>query len=184
MVFRPLVKFKVTIMLGASRSHKKALAITRIATFLDSVIELNIGERARPLFQVQYLFSPTLFTLVKALPAMRQLHTMHLSSIFLPETYLHCILSSPHLTHLILVDIQMPKISRFPPPNPNLRKLTLKWMLRGTPSDLCSSTWQLHSSTLNFIHVDSDSGFKADHNCPPFQVYASYAVNISAMTPF
>ena len=115
-------------MLDDFRSHRKALAITRIATFLDSVVELKIGERARHLFQVQYLFSPALFTLVKALPEMWQLHTLQLSSIFLPETYLHCILTSPHLTHLILWAIQMPKMSRFPPPNPNLRKLTLTLM--------------------------------------------------------
>ncbi len=129
MVFRPLVKFKVTIIIDDSCSHRKALAITRIATFLDSVVELEIGGRARYLFQVQYLFSPALFTLAKALPAMRQLHTLRLSSIFLPETYLYCILSSPHLTHLILFAIQMPKISRFPPLNPNLRKLTLELMV-------------------------------------------------------
>ena len=127
-VFRPLVKFNVTMELGASRNHRKALAITHIATFLDSVVELNIGERTPHLFQVQYLFSPALFTLVKALPAMRQLHTMCLSSIFLPETYLHCILSSPHLTHLILLAMKMPKMSRLPLPNSNLRKLTLKLM--------------------------------------------------------
>src|SRR5258706_1019046 len=129
MVFRPLVKFKVTIMLDNFRSHRKALAITRIATFLDSVVELKIGEWARHLFQVQYFFSPALFTLVKALPAMRQLHTLQLSSIFLPETYLYCILSSPYLTHLTLCAIRMPKITRFPTPNPNLRKLTLKLMV-------------------------------------------------------
>ena len=115
-------------MLDASRNHRKALAITHNATFLDSMVELKIGERAQCLFQVQYLFSPSLFTLVKALPAMWQLHKLQLSSIFLPETYLYCILSSPHLTHLILWSVQMPKISRFPPPNPNLRKLTLTLM--------------------------------------------------------
>ena len=129
MVFRPLVKLKVTIMLDASGSHRKALAITRTASFLDSVVELRIGEWARQLFQVQYIFSPALFTLVKALPAMRQLHTLQLFLIFLPETYLHCILSSPHLTHLILSGIQMPKISRFPPRSLYLRKLTLKLMV-------------------------------------------------------
>ena len=110
------------------RSHKKALAITHIATFLDSVVELKILEDARYLFQVQYLFSPTLFTLFRALPAMRQLHTIRLSAIFLAETYLGCILSSSHLTHLVLFAIQMPKMRRLPPPNPNFRKLTLKSM--------------------------------------------------------
>ena len=125
MIFRPLVKFKVTIMLNDSRSHRKALAIARTATFLDSVEELNIGERARYLFQIQYIFSPTLFTLFRALPAMRQLHTIQLSAIFLAEPYLCCILSSSKLTHLVLYDMQLPKISRLPPPDPNLRKLTL-----------------------------------------------------------
>ena len=126
MIFRPLVKFNVTITLGSSRSHRKALAIARIATFVDSVVELNIGERTRYLFQFQYLLSPALFTIVKALPAMRQLHTMQLSSIFLAETHLYCILSSLYLTHLMLHSIQMPKMSRFPSSNPNLRKLTLE----------------------------------------------------------
>ena len=60
---------------------------------------------------------------------MRQLHTLELSSIILAETYLYCILSSPHITHLILCAIQMPKMSRFTPPNPNLRKLSLKMMV-------------------------------------------------------
>ena len=129
MVFRPLVKFKVTIMLDASHSHRKVLAITRIATFLDSMVELKIGERARYLFQVQYIFSPALFAVFRALPAMRQLHTIHLSAIFLAETYLSCILSSPNLIHLILYGTRMPKISRLPPPSPNLRKLTLVSMI-------------------------------------------------------
>ena len=127
-IFRPLVKFKVTIMCGSSRNHRKALAITRIATFLDSVVTLCVGERAPHLFQVQFIFYPTLFILVKALPAMRQLHTMQLSAISLAEKNLYGILSSSHLTHLILFAIQMPKIRRFPPPNPNLRKLTLMSM--------------------------------------------------------
>ena len=128
MVFRPLVKFKVTIMLDPSRSRKKVLAITRNTTFLDSVGELNIGDRARYPFQVQYLFSPVLFTLFRALPAMRQMHTLQVSAIFLAETYLGWIISSPHLNHLILYGIRMPKISRLPPPSPNLRKLTLDSM--------------------------------------------------------
>ena len=125
MIFRPLVKFKVTIFFDDTPSHRKALAITRIATFLDSVEELNIGGRTQYPFQFQYRFSPTLFRLFRALPAMRQLHTIQLSAIFLAETYLYCILSSPHLNHLILYGTQMPKISRLSPPNPNLRKLTL-----------------------------------------------------------
>ena len=156
MIFRPLVKFNVTITLGSSRSHKKALAIARIATFLDSVVELEIGEKPRYLFQFQYLFSSTLFTLLRALPAMRQLHTMHLSSIFLLETDLYCILSSPHLTHLRLYAIQMPKMSRFPPPNPNLRKLTLmsmvSWDVRPLLVHLAASLeyLELRSAKPNF----------------------------------
>ena len=114
------------IMLDSSRNHRKALAITRISTFLDSVVELKIGERARYLFQVQYLFSPALFALVRALPAMGQLHTVELSVLFLAETYLYRILSSSHLTHLMLRAVQMPKITRVPPSNPKLRKLTLE----------------------------------------------------------
>ena len=90
------------------------------------MVELHIEQRAPHLVRLEYLFSPTLFTLVKALPAMQQLHTMHLSGLFLAETNLYCILSSPHLTHLMLRSIHMPKMSRFPPPNPNLRKLTLE----------------------------------------------------------
>ena len=112
-------------MLGSSHSHRKVLAITRIAAFLDSVIELKILKGARHRLNVQSLFSPSLFSLFRALPAMRQLHTIELSAIFLSETYLGCILSSSHLTHLVLYAIQMPKICRLPPPNPNFRKLTL-----------------------------------------------------------
>ena len=182
MVFRPLVKFKVIIMLDASRSHRKALAITRITTFLDSVVELKIGERARYLFQVQYLFSPALFTLTKALPAMWQLHTLQLSILFLPETYLYCILSSPHLTHLILCAIQMPKISRFPPPKPNLRKLSLKSM------DLWDAVRPLivHlAESLEYLEFSlCGSGFGPRNwpQLPSFPSYASYTC-IMAMWP-
>ena len=131
MIFRPLVKFKVTITLDSSQRHRKDLAITHIArirTFLDSVVELKVRQRTPPLYQVQYLFSPTLFTLVRTLPAMRQLHTVWLSSTILPETFLRCIISSPHLIHLIILNTRLPKISKFPPLDPKLRKLTLEWM--------------------------------------------------------
>lgn len=127
------MKYKVTIMLGASHSHalREALAITSTSTILDSVVELNIGERAlcRHRYKIRYLFSPTLYTLAKAIPTMSRLHILHLSVIFLARTYLYYILSSPYLTHLILDAIQMPRISKFsPPPLPKLRKLTLKGM--------------------------------------------------------
>ena len=155
-------------MLDASRNHRKALAITRIATFLDSVVELKIGERARHLFQVQYLFSPALFTLVNALPAMRQLHTLQLSKIFLPETYLYCILSSPHLTHLILCAVQMPKIRRFHPPNPNLRKLTLKLMVSW--DDVRPLIVHLAASLeyLDFRNCGSGFGSRSQPQLPSF----------------
>ena len=77
---------------------------------------------------IPYLFSPVLFTLVNAIPAMRQLHTIRLSVISLPRTYLYGILSSPYLTHLILDAIQLPKISKPPLSPPKLRKLTIKAM--------------------------------------------------------
>ena len=129
MIFRSLVKFKVTITLGASQRHRRVLAIARPATFLDSVVSLTVRSQRLPhRLQVQDLCSPTLFTLVRTLPAMRQLRTIRLSSIFLPETYLRCIISSQHLIHLTILDIRMPKLSKFPPLEPKLRTLILKWM--------------------------------------------------------
>ncbi len=136
-IFRPLVKFTITIVLGGSSNYAlwKALAITRASTFLDSVGKLNIGQMtsrwsSRWIGQFPIIFSPTLFTLTKAVPAMRQLHTVQLSQIFLPRTFLYCILSSPHLTYLILEAIHLPVIYTFPPPPwpPKLRKLTLREM--------------------------------------------------------
>jgi len=131
-IFRPLVEYKVTIELDGSLSDavQKALAITRTSTILDSVVTVNIGKRTiwwkfRPVHKILYLFSPTLFTLVKAIPAMRQLHTVHLWGIFLARTYLCCILSSPYLTHLILDAVRMPNISKLPPAPQNLRILTI-----------------------------------------------------------
>ena len=168
MIFRPLVTFKVTITLNDSRSHRKVLAITRIRTFLDSVVGLEIGENSRYLFQVQYLFSPTLFTLFRALPAMRQLHTIQLSLIFLAETHLRCILSSSYITHLVLYAIQLPKISRLSPPNPNLRKLTLTSMaswdaVRPLLVHLAASL-----EYLQFHFCDFEFGPRSRLQLPPF----------------
>jgi len=122
-------------MLDGSRSDalQKALAVTRTSTILDSVVTVKIGERTiwwnfRSVHKILYLFSPTLFTLVNAIPAMRQLRTVHLWGIFLARTYLCCILSSSHLTHLILDDVRVPNISKLPPPPQNLRKLSIRAM--------------------------------------------------------
>jgi len=118
-------------MLDGSRSDtlQKALAVTRISTILDSVVEVNIGEGImcrdfRWVHKIPYLLSPTLFTLVKAIPAMRQLHTIRLSRIFLARAHLCCILSSPYLTHLVLDAVQMPNMSKLRLSPPKLRKLT------------------------------------------------------------
>ena len=111
---------------------RKALVVTRTSTILDSVVEVNIGrlistyKDLRSSFKVPYLLTPTLFKLVNAIPAMRQLHTIHVNNIILSRIYLHTILSSPHLIHLILEAVQMPRISTLPPAK--IRKLTLKAM--------------------------------------------------------
>ncbi len=111
---------------------RKALMVTRTSTILDSVVEVNIGRTVntykdlRNSYKVPSLLTPTLFTLVNAIPHMRQLHTIHVNNIILSKMYLHTILSSPHLIHLILGAVQMPKISTFPPAK--IRKLTLKAM--------------------------------------------------------
>jgi len=125
------VEYKVTITLDGSRSDalQKALAVTRISTILHSVVEVDIGEGRmcqdfRWVHKIPYLFSPTLFTLVKAIPTMRQLHTLRLSRIFLAQAHLCCILSSPYLTHLVLDAVQMPNISKLRLSPPKLRKLT------------------------------------------------------------
>ena len=134
MMFRPLIEFKVTIMRDDSPKYalRKALVVTRTSTILDSVAEVNIGastdsywDIARS-YKLPYLLTPALYTLVNAIPAMQHLHTIRLSNIFLSRVYLYTILSSPHLIHLILDTVQLPKMSTFPPTK--LRKLTLAMM--------------------------------------------------------
>jgi len=112
-----------------SYALQKALAITRTSTILDSVVEVDIGKckeilrDPRRVYRIPYLLSPAIFTLVKAIPVMRRLHTIHLARMTLSRTELFTILSSPHLVHLILDSVQIPKISKLPPPK--FRKLTL-----------------------------------------------------------
>ena len=65
---------------------------------------------------------------------MRRLHTIHLIRVVLSRTELFTILSSPHLIHLILDDVRIPKISKLPPPK--LRKLTLVAMPSGEALEL------------------------------------------------
>jgi hypothetical protein len=133
-IFGPLVKFRVTIMRNSSLSYTlhKAVAITRTSTIRDRVVEINIGTLgsthtdSRRAFNVPHLLSPAIFPLVNAIPGMQRLQTIHLAHVILSRTYLYTILSSPYLIHLILDAVQMPKASRFPPPN--LRKLTLTLM--------------------------------------------------------
>jgi hypothetical protein len=134
MILRPLVGFKVTIKRDYSPKYalRKALVVTRTSAILDSVVEVNIGKSTKPhrdflgSFKFPYLLTPTLYTLVNAIPSMRQLHTIQLNNIILSRTYLHTILSTPYLIHLILGTVQLPKISTFPPTK--LRKLTLTMM--------------------------------------------------------
>ena len=110
----------------------KALVVTQTSTILDSVVEVNIGrlvntyKDSQSSYKVSYLLTPALFTLVNAIPAMRQLHTIHVNNIILSRMYLYNILSSPYLIHLTLEAVQMPKISTFPPTT--IRKFTLKTM--------------------------------------------------------
>jgi len=128
------MKFKVTIVHDASPSYalQKALAVTRTPALLDSVVEINIGKNTifyrdvRRIRKIQYLLSPAIVTLVKAIPAMQQLHTIHLTHMDLSRTELYSILSSPCLIHLILETVEIPKLNKFPPPK--LCKLTLKAM--------------------------------------------------------
>ena len=111
---------------------QKALVVTRTSTILDSVVEVNMGDSTDSYwdtprsYKVPYLLTPALYILVNAIPAMQHLHTIRLSSIFLSRMYLYTILSSPHLIHLILETVQLPKMSTFPPTK--LRKLTLAMM--------------------------------------------------------
>ena len=133
-MFRPLMEFKVTITRNDSPKYalRKALVVTRTSTILDSVVEVNIGWGLyyfnNPLWSCKFpcLLSPALYTLVNAIPAMQHLHTIQLNSILLSRIYLYTILSSPHLIHLILHNVPLPKMSTFPPPT--LRKLTLRMM--------------------------------------------------------
>jgi len=125
-IFRPFVKLNVTIMRDISPIYalQKALAITRTSTILDGVVEVNIGKYRKTLRGgISYLLSPAIFTIVRAIPAMRRLHNVHLSFMTLSRTELLTILSSPHLIHLTLHGVRLPKISKLPPPK--LRKLTL-----------------------------------------------------------
>ena len=124
-IFGPLMTFKVTMMFDASPSYTlwRALEMTRTSAIIDRVAEVKIGDGIMAHKKTPYLLSPALFTLVKAVPAMRQLHTIHLSHIILPRMYLDTILSSPHLIHLIFDTVRLPKTGKIPPPK--LRKLTL-----------------------------------------------------------
>jgi hypothetical protein len=134
MMLRPLIGFKVTIMRDYSPKYalRKALVVTRTSTILDSVVEVNIGKSTDAVkdflgtYKVPNLLTPALFTLVNALPAMRQLHTIQLNSIILSRAYFCAILSTPYPIHLILDNVRLPKISTFPPTK--LRKLTLTMM--------------------------------------------------------
>jgi hypothetical protein len=118
-----------------SHPYQKVLAITRASTILHSVVEVNIGEKIEHILSrsgtssIQYTFSPALRTLARAIPAMGQLHTVHLSRILLAGNNLYYILSSPSLVHLILDSMHVPKFRGFPPAwRPKLRKLTLTAM--------------------------------------------------------
>jgi len=111
---------------------RKALVVTRTSTILDSVVEIDIGKRTDAFkgltapFNFPYLLTPSLYTLINAIPAMRQLRTVQLNNITLSRMYLRTILSSPHLIQLILNTVPLPKMSTFPPTQ--LRKLTLTMM--------------------------------------------------------
>jgi hypothetical protein len=131
-IFRPLVTFRVTIMHDISPTYalQKALAITRNSNILDSVVEVNIRKSkyiSRRMSGIPFFLSPSIFILVKAIPAMRKLHTIHFTHMILSRADLYTVLSSPYLIHLILDTVQIPKISKLPPPK--LRKLTLVAMI-------------------------------------------------------
>ena len=108
---------------------QKTLAIARTSAALDSVVEVTIGENRRArtgprmVSDIPFLLHPAILVLVNAIPAMRQLHTVHLDHVVLPRVYLYTILSSPHLIHLTLHAVKMPTLSKFP--LTKLRKLTL-----------------------------------------------------------
>jgi hypothetical protein len=121
-------------MLDGSPSYvrEKALAIARNSTILDAVVEVKIGSGknidrySQSEFRTPSHLSPALSTLVTAIPAMPRLHTIHLNHMTLSTEYLYTILSSPHLIHLVLENVQMPTITHLSPPK--LRKLTLTTM--------------------------------------------------------
>ena len=127
------MKLKVTIMGNDSPTYalQKALVITRTPALLDSVVEIYMGEntmshldaRGQIIYKTHYLLLPAITILVKAIPAMQQLHTVHLVRMSVSRMELYSILSSPCLIHLILDRVQIPKLNKFPPPT--LRKLTL-----------------------------------------------------------
>ena len=135
---------------------RKALVVTRTSTILDSVVRVNIGETTNPYrdisksYKVPFLLTPALYTLVNAIPAMRHLHTIRLSSIFISRMYLYTILSSPYLIHLVLDTVQLPKISTFPPPK--LRKLTLTTM--GCPWESVQPLISQLETSLEYLELD------------------------------
>ena len=52
---------------------RKALVVTRTPTILDSVVEIDIGDTFRGFigqFNFPYLLTPSLYTLINAIPAM------------------------------------------------------------------------------------------------------------------
>ena len=134
MIFQPLLEFRVTILRDDPPKYalRKALMVASTSTNLDSVVEVNIGKSTDIFkdylgpYKVPYLLTPALYTLVNAIPSMRQLHTIQLNNIILSRMYLHTILSCPHPIHLILEAVQLPEISSFRPTT--LRKLTLTMM--------------------------------------------------------
>ena len=134
MIFRPVMKLKVTIMGNDSPLYalQKALVVTRTPTLLDSVVELfYMGEntmshfdaRGRIIYETHHLLFPAITILAKAIPAMQQLHTVRLARMSVSKMELYSILSSPCLIHLIIDRAKIPKLNKVPPPR--LRKLTL-----------------------------------------------------------
>ena len=134
MILQPLLEFRVTIMRDDPPKYalRKALMVAWTSTNLDSVVEVNIGKSTDIFkdylgpYKVPYLLTPALYTLINAIPSMRQLRTIQLNNIILSKMYLRAILSAPHPIHLILDTVQLPKISSFRPAT--LRKLTLTMM--------------------------------------------------------
>ena len=135
-ILGPFMGFRVTIMRDTSPIYalRRALVISRAPAILDSVVEVNINmEKNRVAYwfseralNVPYHLFPVIFCLFKAIPTMRRLRTIHLTRMVLSEAYLYTILSSPTLIHLTLETVQLPKMSKYPPPK--LRKFTLTAM--------------------------------------------------------